>query len=78
MRFFLILFNLGCVAGRSLTQLELVDLVLEYIEGCDLLDFILTHDGLSKCMTEHITYQMCSALSVRSIPPSTLYGHFQL
>ena len=42
----------------ELTQLELVDLVLEYIEGGDLLDFILTHDGLPECMTQHITYQM--------------------
>lgn len=42
------------------------DLVLEYIDGGDLLDFILTHNGLSEPMGQHITRQMCSALSVRS------------
>ena len=41
------------------------DLVLEYIDGGDLLDFILTHNGLSEPMGQHITRQMCSALSVR-------------
>ena len=55
----------GCVVGRALTRLGLVDLVLEYIEGGDLLDFILTYDGLSERMTHHITSQMCSVLSVR-------------
>ena len=48
----------------------LPDLVLEYIDGGDLLDFILTHNGLSEPMGQHITRQMCSALSVR---PNT-YG----
>jgi serine/threonine/tyrosine protein kinase RAD53 len=56
---------LGCVVGRALTHPGLVDLMLEYIEGGDLLDFILAHDGLSECMAQHITSQMCSALSVR-------------
>jgi serine/threonine/tyrosine protein kinase RAD53 len=55
---------LGCVVGRALTRLGLVDLVLEYIEGGNLLDFILTHDGLSECMAQHITSQICSTLSV--------------
>jgi serine/threonine/tyrosine protein kinase RAD53 len=41
------------------------DLVLEYIDGGDLLDFILTQNGLEEPMGQHITRQMCSALSVR-------------
>jgi len=48
----------------------ILDLVLEYIDGGDLLDFILAHNGLSEPMGQHITRQMCSALSVR---PNT-YG----
>jgi len=48
------------------------DLVLEYIDGGDLLDFILTHNGLSEPMGQHITRQMCSALSVRSLTDGSL------
>ena len=44
--------------------------MLEYIDGGDLLDFILAHNGLSESVGQHITRQMCSALSVR---PNT-YG----
>jgi serine/threonine/tyrosine protein kinase RAD53 len=62
------------VLYRALMRLALLDLVLEYIEGGDLLEFILTHDGPSKCMTQHITSQMCSMLSVCPIPPSTLWA----
>ncbi|KAJ7502439.1 kinase-like domain-containing protein [Mycena galericulata] len=40
-----------------------IDLILELIEGGDLLDFILTHNGLSEPMSQHITYQLCQALS---------------
>jgi ser/thr/tyr protein kinase RAD53 len=42
-----------------------IDLVLEYIDGGDLLDYILAHNGLSESMGQHITHQVCSALSVR-------------
>lgn len=45
----------------------LVDLVLELIEGGDLLDYILSHNGLSEYMSQHITSQICSALSVRNL-----------
>ncbi|KAI9455891.1 kinase-like protein [Russula earlei] len=38
-------------------------LVLEYVEGGDLLDFILSRNGLSEPMAQHITRQICSALS---------------
>ena len=41
---------LGCVVGRALMHPGLVDLMLEYIEGCNLLDFILAYNGLSECM----------------------------
>ncbi|KAJ7782479.1 kinase-like domain-containing protein, partial [Mycena maculata] len=40
-----------------------IDLVLELVEGGDLLDFILDHNGLSEGMAKHITYQLCQALS---------------
>jgi serine/threonine/tyrosine protein kinase RAD53 len=43
-----------------------VDLVLELVEGGDLLDFILSHNGLTEPMSQHITTQICSALSVRN------------
>jgi serine/threonine protein kinase len=49
-----------------------VDLVLELIDGGDLLDFILSHNGLSEPMSQHITSQICSALSVRN--PQLPYG----
>lgn len=38
-------------------------LVLELVEGGDLLDFILKHDGLSEPVSQHITRQMCNALA---------------
>lgn len=38
-------------------------LVLELVEGGDLLDFILSHNGLTEPMSQHITTQICSALS---------------
>ncbi|KAJ6538801.1 Pkinase-domain-containing protein [Mycena vulgaris] len=40
-----------------------IDLVLELVEGGDLLDFILTHNGLHEPMAQHLTYQLCQALS---------------
>jgi serine/threonine protein kinase len=67
-RFFFFQFDL-CL---FLTGFLSVDLVLELIEGGDLLDYILSHNGLSEPMAQHITSQMCSALSVR--PPH----HFPL
>ena len=47
--------------------------MFEYIGG-DLLDVILTHDWLSELMTQHITYQMCSSLSVRPHPALDTMG----
>lgn len=38
-------------------------LVLELVEGGDLLDYILTNDGLSEPVSQHITRQMCKALA---------------
>ncbi|KAJ7049936.1 kinase-like domain-containing protein [Mycena amicta] len=40
-----------------------IDLVLELVEGGDLLDFILQRSGLSEPMARHITYQLCQALA---------------
>ncbi|KAF7376629.1 Pkinase-domain-containing protein [Mycena sanguinolenta] len=40
-----------------------MDLVLELVEGGDLLDFILTRNGLTEDLAKHITYQMCQALA---------------
>ncbi|KAJ3886995.1 CAMK/RAD53 protein kinase [Lentinula edodes] len=38
-------------------------LVLELIEGGDLLEYILSSSGVSEEITQHITYQLCLALS---------------
>jgi serine/threonine/tyrosine protein kinase RAD53 len=46
--------------------LMVLDLVLEYIEGGDLLDFILSRNGLAEPLAQHLTSQLCSALSVRT------------
>ncbi|KAJ7248921.1 kinase-like domain-containing protein [Mycena rebaudengoi] len=40
-----------------------IDLVLELVEGGDLLDFILMNNGLTEAMTKHMTFQLCQALS---------------
>ncbi|KAF7357886.1 Pkinase-domain-containing protein [Mycena venus] len=40
-----------------------IDLVLELIEGGDLLDYILTNNGLTEDVSKHITYQLCQALA---------------
>ncbi|KAJ7681970.1 hypothetical protein DFH06DRAFT_1075569 [Mycena polygramma] len=40
-----------------------IDLVLELVEGGDLLDLILIKGGLSEAMSKHITYQLCQALA---------------
>ncbi|KAI0267103.1 kinase-like domain-containing protein [Gloeopeniophorella convolvens] len=38
-------------------------LVLELVEGGDLLDYILKHDGLAEPVAQHVTRQMCDALA---------------
>ncbi|KIJ68026.1 hypothetical protein HYDPIDRAFT_165764 [Hydnomerulius pinastri MD-312] len=40
-----------------------IDLVLEFVDGGDLLDFILKHNGLQEGMAIHITKQLCEALA---------------
>ncbi|KAJ7028553.1 kinase-like domain-containing protein [Mycena alexandri] len=40
-----------------------LDLVLELVTGGDLLDFILTRNGLDEPTAKHITYQLCQALA---------------
>ncbi|KAJ7028540.1 kinase-like domain-containing protein [Mycena alexandri] len=40
-----------------------IDLVLEYMLGGDLHDFIVQHDGLSERMTKHLMQQLCHALA---------------
>ncbi|KAG6917818.1 hypothetical protein DXG01_000878 [Tephrocybe rancida] len=40
-----------------------INLVLELVEGGDLLDYILKKGGLSEPDTQHITYQLCDALA---------------
>ncbi|KAF4597866.1 hypothetical protein EYR38_006258 [Pleurotus pulmonarius] len=40
-----------------------INLVLELVEGGDLLDYILTRHGLTEDDAKHITYQICDALS---------------
>ncbi|KAF9497953.1 kinase-like protein [Pleurotus eryngii] len=40
-----------------------INLVLELVEGGDLLDYILTRHGLAEDDAKHITYQICDALA---------------
>ncbi|GLB37085.1 putative forkhead associated domain containing protein [Lyophyllum shimeji] len=40
-----------------------INLVLELVEGGDLLDYILKNNGLSEASAQHITYQLCDALA---------------
>ncbi|KAJ6538802.1 kinase-like domain-containing protein [Mycena vulgaris] len=40
-----------------------IDLVLEYMNGGSLFDFIVKHDGLSERMTKHLMRQLCEALA---------------
>lgn len=40
-----------------------VALVLELVEGGDLLEYILKHNGLDETASRFITYQLCDALS---------------
>ncbi|KAF8127745.1 kinase-like domain-containing protein [Mycena galopus ATCC 62051] len=40
-----------------------IDLILELVDGGDLLDYILKRDGLTEDAAKHITYQMCQALA---------------
>ncbi|KAG6832035.1 hypothetical protein H0H87_003016 [Tephrocybe sp. NHM501043] len=40
-----------------------LNLVLELVEGGDLLDYILSKGGLTEAETQHITYQLCDALA---------------
>ncbi|KAF8200052.1 kinase-like domain-containing protein [Mycena galopus ATCC 62051] len=40
-----------------------IDLILELVDGGDLLDYILKRGGLTEDAAKHITYQMCQALA---------------
>ncbi|EIW63647.1 Pkinase-domain-containing protein [Trametes versicolor FP-101664 SS1] len=40
-----------------------INLVLEWVPGGDLLDYILKHNGLHEREAQHLTYQMCDALA---------------
>ncbi|KAM6502304.1 CAMK/RAD53 protein kinase [Amanita muscaria] len=40
-----------------------INLVLEFVEGGDLLEYIMIHNGVPEANAKHITYQMCHALS---------------
>ncbi|KAF8725174.1 hypothetical protein AX14_008301 [Amanita brunnescens Koide BX004] len=40
-----------------------INLVLEYVDGGDLLEYILYLNGVPEADAKHITYQMCDALS---------------
>ncbi|KAH9083330.1 CAMK/RAD53 protein kinase [Lactarius deliciosus] len=57
-------------------------LVLELVEGGDLLDFILKRDGLSEPVSQHITRQMCNALAnvllTKDDPPNVKVADFGL
>ncbi|KAH0828081.1 kinase-like domain-containing protein [Lanmaoa asiatica] len=59
--------NIGKVSFRPLSGTcltdALSDLVLEFVDGGDLLDFILKENGIDEAMTVHITRQLCNALA---------------
>ncbi|KAF8623401.1 hypothetical protein AX15_006393 [Amanita polypyramis BW_CC] len=40
-----------------------INLVLEFVDGGDLLEYIVRNNGVSEADAKHITYQMCDALS---------------
>lgn len=53
-----------------------VDLVLELVEGGDLLEYIITRNGLAEPDAMHITYQLCTALAVSSsVSTRSRYSH---
>ena len=47
----------------ALTGSRHVALVLELIEGGDLLEYILKHEGLDETASRFLTYQLCDALA---------------
>jgi len=47
----------------ALTRSGHVALVLELVEGGDLLEYILKQDGLDETASRFITYQLCDALA---------------
>ncbi|KAI0088050.1 kinase-like domain-containing protein [Irpex rosettiformis] len=42
---------------------DYINIVLEWVPGGDLLEYILARNGLSEDETRHITYQLCDALA---------------
>ncbi|EMD33747.1 hypothetical protein CERSUDRAFT_125997 [Gelatoporia subvermispora B] len=52
-----------CQFKESIMEAHTINLVLEYVRGGDLLDFILKHHGLPEPLAQHLTYQICDALS---------------
>lgn len=40
------------------------DLVLEFIEGGDLLEYIIKHGGLNEAVTSFLARQLCESLKV--------------
>lgn len=47
----------------TLTPPTYVAIVLELVEGGDLLEYILKREGLDETMSRFITYQLCDALA---------------
>ncbi|KAK0448648.1 kinase-like domain-containing protein [Armillaria borealis] len=55
--------NICAMKGVYYHQDGSINLVLELVEGGDLLDYITTRDGLSEDVTRHIAWQLCDALA---------------
>ncbi|KAJ3810865.1 CAMK/RAD53 protein kinase [Lentinula aff. lateritia] len=55
--------NICFLKETFITEERKLILVLELIEGGDLLEYILSSSGVSEETTQHITYQLCLALS---------------
>ena len=47
----------------ALIRPDYVAIVLELVEGGDLLEYILKRDGLDETSSRYITYQLCDALA---------------
>ncbi|CDO76220.1 hypothetical protein BN946_scf184894.g9 [Trametes cinnabarina] len=52
-----------CQLKEVFFEADSINLVLEWVPGGDLLDYIIKRDGLREPEAQHITYQICDALA---------------
>ncbi|KAI5117858.1 hypothetical protein M0805_007701 [Coniferiporia weirii] len=51
-----------CYLKETFQDESSINLVLEYVEGGDMLDYIISRDGISEDESRSFTYQLCDAL----------------